>query len=228
MKRARKDKRAAEAMRKIECSRGVLSRADGSVRFNQGRNSLIVAAFGPIKVPRRKEKLEEATVQVEFKPASGAQTKKHKQLELLVHDAIANAVLSSLHPCTLIKVVIQVVEADGSLLAASINASCLALIDAGVQMSGVVSAAAVAVDQKSERLLLDPTQEEEDLAGSLVTAGFGSGSGDLVVCDTLGMLDMDTFSSAVRLAAKAAKRVEAFTRRFFDTIYLGNGAKADT
>lgn len=42
---------------------------------------------------------------------------------------------AALHPRTSIQVVLQVLQDDGALLSASLNATCAALLDAGIPMA---------------------------------------------------------------------------------------------
>lgn len=75
-----------------------------------------------------------------------------KRIETLsrIVDAVC---LSTLHPRTAIRVVVQQVgQDDGSLFSVIVNACCLALMDAGVQLSslflGVTCAVTKGFDQK--------------------------------------------------------------------------------
>lgn len=65
----------------------------------------------------------------------------------------------------------NVLENDGSALAAAITASGLALADAGIAMYDIVTAACVGVSD--ERVLVDPTGAEEDIC-NLVGKGHGT------------------------------------------------------
>jgi len=57
----------------------------------------------------------------------------------IVRAAVESIALASLHPCTKISVVVQVVRDDGALLAVCLNAACLALLNAGIQCKSVLS-----------------------------------------------------------------------------------------
>ena len=71
-----------------------------------------------------------------------------------------NAILTELHPRTAISISAQSFEADGSLLATAINATCLALLDAAVSMRHLVVAVCCAV-RTDGSIILDPTKDEE-------------------------------------------------------------------
>ena len=84
------------------------------------------------------------------------------EVEEFVQRCVENAVLTSLHPRTSITIVEQAYEADGSMLATSINAATLALLSAAVAMRHIVVAVSCAV-QSDGSLLLDPTLVEENV-----------------------------------------------------------------
>jgi|EP01049_Picozoa_sp_SAG25_P027519 exosome complex component RRP46 len=51
-------------------------------------------------------------------------------MESILRQIVEGMVLVHLHPRTLIRVVVQELHADGSLLAVAVNAVCVALLDA--------------------------------------------------------------------------------------------------
>lgn len=84
--------------------------------------------------------------------------------------------------------------------AANINAAVLALLDAGVELRGMITSVAVAFI--AGELLLDPTPAEEDRASSLHVFGFSFGvgvggtEGECVCVDSLGKFGVDEVSPA--------------------------------
>ncbi len=93
---------------------------------------------------------------------AGPVTPASSRTASLVRGAVESVVLARMHPRTKISIVIQVVSDDGSVLAAAINGTCLALLDAGVPCSGTVGAVSVGL-LPSGQLLLDPTRAEEEV-----------------------------------------------------------------
>ena len=89
-------------------------------------------------------------------------------MEQLLSQALAHLVLTSHHPRTAICVVVQVLSADGALLAACLHGACLALVHAGVPLRGILGGCAVSVLPHGE-ILLDPCAEEERTAQATVT-----------------------------------------------------------
>jgi len=197
----------------------LLSRADGSVRFSQGRTSVIVAVYGPIQVQARKEKIDRATVQVVFKSIYGQKTPFESEKASLIRQSLESIILVTQHPRTLISIIIQVVHDDGSLVAASITGAWIALVDAGIQCKAnlcSVSICALGViknkpAQKEEetgaryvewRYLIDPTKEEENNSHCTTSFAFDS-NGGLVMSDTRGI-----FSSPFVLEDFEVKKAE--------------------
>ncbi len=88
---------------------------------------------------------------------------------MTVANAFANTLFTHLYPHSTILITLHVLSQDGSLLAACLNASTLALIDAGVPMSDYVAACTSGStssyssnDEAADPLLdLNGTEEQE-------------------------------------------------------------------
>eukprot|EP00571_Detonula_confervacea_P016562 CAMPEP_0172310456 /NCGR_PEP_ID=MMETSP1058-20130122/11494_1 /TAXON_ID=83371 /ORGANISM="Detonula confervacea, Strain CCMP 353" /LENGTH=309 /DNA_ID=CAMNT_0013023263 /DNA_START=52 /DNA_END=978 /DNA_ORIENTATION=- len=108
-----------------------------------------------------------------------------RELEYFLRDALSSCILLEKYPRCVIQVVIQVVQADGSVLGSAVNCAVLALMDAGVAMRGLPVAATCcvvmnnyyAVVEKNEKeskkdnaatIWLDPTAEEESGEGHAI------------------------------------------------------------
>ena len=75
---------------------------------------------------------------------------------------VVNALVNIMDfPRSTIRVVVQEVNNDGGMLACAINATCLALMDAGVPMNGMF--AATTCTYSGSKLMLDSTLEEEQV-----------------------------------------------------------------
>jgi exosome complex RNA-binding protein Rrp42 (RNase PH superfamily) len=59
------------------------------------------------------------------------------EAEELLRCLLERVLLTALHPRTAVTLVLQVLQADGSLLAAAANAACAALADAGLPMASM-------------------------------------------------------------------------------------------
>ncbi|KAL3767567.1 hypothetical protein ACHAWU_000230 [Discostella pseudostelligera] len=107
-----------------------------------------------------------------------------RELEYFLRDALSSCILLERYPRCVIQVVLQIVQADGSVLGSAVNCAVLALMDAGVAMRGLpIASTCVVIDDmhraaegEDERDLhgrkdskptvwLDPTAEEESGVG---------------------------------------------------------------
>lgn len=104
---------------------------------------MLAAVHGPVAAGPRKENPERAMVEVIFKPRTGLPSSKEHELEEVLRQTVEGVLLATLHPRTLVTVVVQVLQADGSLLACAVNAACAALVDAGVPLASLFGEPAV-------------------------------------------------------------------------------------
>ncbi|KAJ8508090.1 hypothetical protein ONZ45_g9611 [Pleurotus djamor] len=164
-----------------------LARVDGSARFSFGSTSALASVSGPIEVRLNSENPSQATFEVSVRPLSSIAGIDSKSLGSTIKSLLSPSIQLSVNPRTLIQVVIQALSPsstiegakwDDGLVSAMINASTLALLNAGsIPMRGVVCA--VAVGLKSSGIVIDPPPEEySDVSGGGCFAFlFGHGVG---------------------------------------------------
>lgn len=115
-----------------------------------------------------------------------------------------------LYPRSEIDIFVQVLQQDGGLLSASINATTLALITAGISLFDYVSAVSAGVH--ATQPLLDLTTLEENDVPHLTTAVMPrTGKVTLVTLET--RLHADRFEEIFRLACDAGKVLHKEMRR---------------
>ena len=173
----RADMRKVAQLRALACDSGLLTRADGSARVHMDTagggggagTDVLVSVTGPVQLTSaRREMIDRARVEVVWRhakgrdggPAGGSLSAgpEAKDRAELLRRTLEHVILAREHPRTVIRVVVQVVRDDGSVLAAAVNAACAALVDAGVPLRARVAACACAVVQRA-------------------TAGAGAGAG---------------------------------------------------
>lgn len=158
---SRPEGRPTNALRLLHAEQGLLNRADGSARFSMGRTTVLAAVFGPVQMGIRSEQPEKAVIEVTISSSEKSSGSAHfLQAQYLIKGALESVVLTSLHPRTVIRVAIQVIESDGSLISAGINAACFALLDAGVPCTSLITSCTIAVAQNGV-MLYDPDNQEE-------------------------------------------------------------------
>jgi exosome complex component RRP41 len=107
-----------------------------------------------------------------------------------------------LYPRSQIDINVQILQSDGSLLQAAINATTLALIDAGIPLNDYVCAITCALHDATP--LLDLTSlEESDLPH--VTVAVLPKSGKITLASLETQLAVERFDEMLRLTGDAAK-----------------------
>ncbi|XP_065832480.1 exosome complex component RRP46-like [Oscarella lobularis] len=195
-------------LRPLAAEQSLLSRADGSARFSHGSTSVLAAVYGPAEVKQSKEKLNRATIDVVFKPKSGNPGSAEKLIEKILRETCETIIISSLHPRSSISIIVQLEHDDGALIACSVNACYLALLDAGIPMSGQLSA--VGCSFKDE-CILDPSLEQVQDSSSVLTLVFDSHS-HLIASHGIGPTTQSQFFSGISIATPASKLVAEFMR----------------
>lgn len=169
----RLDGRKCNEVRKIRCSFGALSRADGSAYYEQGNTRVLAAVYGPREPTSRARLLHDrAVVFAEFSVAAFASSARRRSRKSDRRSTDAAAAIKAIFegvilvkniPRTQIDIYIQVLQNDGGVLVAAINAASLALVNAGVPMCDIVVACSVGyVDQQ---YMLDLNSTETGASG---------------------------------------------------------------
>jgi ribonuclease PH len=127
---------------------------------------------------------------------------------------------------------IQVIRDGGGLLAAALNATALALWDAGINAAAMLSAVAISVKEKDMQLggkkraalgeegedsathdfLLDPVSEEETVAPTLTLAFSSTDPGVLLSVVERGAVPAQLYSQTNAIGRAACKHVLQFMR----------------
>ena len=165
----RTDHRKDDQFRPFKCEQGVLKQADGSARFMHGHTSVMTAVFGPMACSRTaQERIDGAFVEVIFNAAVDDDSQKNKEYSEILRRTFEPILLRSLHPRTLLRIVVQVIKDDGSVLAVATNSVCMALLDAGFPMKTFAVGVSCLVSRSV--VTLDPTLGEEQ-AGDVSHCG---------------------------------------------------------
>lgn len=117
----------------------------------------------------------------------------------------------------------QIVRDGGSVLAAAINATSLALIDAGIGSTSILSAVAVCSKElegadgsnKDVRptLQLDPVEEEVNSSQATATFAFASNTaGAILSVIEAGTMDQQTYFEAIQIGRAACAHVQQYMK----------------
>ncbi|KAI8351488.1 ribosomal protein S5 domain 2-type protein [Choanephora cucurbitarum] len=211
----RPDRRTDNAqLRAFSASQNILNRADGSSKFEFGATSVMCSVSGPMEVQIRDEKLDEATVEVIVRPAKGVPSTKEKLMESVLRTAFEPIILGGMMPRTLVQIVIQIIKDDGAVLAASVNAITLALLDAGIPMKHMSAAITAMIHNTTGELVLDPVAAELEHAKSLHTFSFDNlhTTPYVLLSDSEGVFSEEEYFSCHDLCFDAVEKVHQFLR----------------
>lgn len=188
--------------------------ADGSSYLEMGNTKVICTITGPSEGKSASRQAittagggDKADIQVMISIAgfSGVDRKRKTrndkrvvELQNIIAGAFAQAIFTNLYPYSVISITLDVLSQDGSMLAALINASTLALVDAGIPMRDYISACTAGStsthsdnDEMADPLLDLNNMEEQELP-FLTVATLG-------VTDDISVLLMETRVQVSRL-----------------------------
>jgi exosome complex component RRP41 len=214
----REDGRAFDELRPIEAKVGIIPNADGSAMYKSGDTVAIAAVFGPrILHPQHMQNSQKGILRVSYdmmtfsvyerkKPGSN---RRSQEISKVIEWALENCVDLSEFPNTVVDVFIQIPQADAGTRVAGINAAVMALAQAGVPMTEMISA--VAVGKMDKTLVVDVNKEEEDYEE-------GEGATDIPVCflsksKKLALLQLDgkispeELKKALEMGRKACEKI---------------------
>ena len=194
----RDDGREDLQLRPMSSEQGLINQADGSSRFAHGGaigSSVLVSVQGPVGAFGARGETQ-GLIEVICKPDSGKAGPEHVECAQVVKGALeAMAILTQI-PRTITTVVIQMVHNDGGFLAAAINGACLAFLDAGIPMNGLVTATTCALVGPGH-WIVDPTKDEEKGALAVLTTAWQNNSPGVITSFTNGIMSEDDYVSGL-------------------------------
>lgn len=184
----RNDGRRSREERKIEAKLNILPQIDGSSLFEIGNTRVLATIQGPREPVARssakqdrltiKAKVHQASFGKDFKKSQAIsysqeqasqiaspsiiQSRTERKMEEwsgILEEVFQTTILSHLYPRSELKINVEVLNADGAVLAACINATTLALLSAGIALYD--SSLAVQVGYLTKNVLVDLNREEE-------------------------------------------------------------------
>lgn len=227
----RKDLRTPLQSRPFSVELGVVLEADGSAQIAMGNSRVVASVIGPTQ-PKygRHEVFDRATIDIEVELPSGSASngldlmQQKRSCESFLKESLATCVDLKRFPRLLILLKVLVVNNDGSILSAALNACILSLLDAGLPMHFVPNAVSLAsvVDpvDSTTALVLDPSVEEELTASASYTftvkpQSFGSensSEGELIASESSGNFNMTALNEAISLALQTSQQLQVTMR----------------
>lgn len=180
------DGRFPEQMRSFTMRPNVISQAKGSCYLEIGNTKLTCAVYGPRGTGKiGKTFLDQGNVycEVDLLPFASEKRRPYQrepeeqELSKLLQEALETVVRRETFPNAVVDVYVNVIEDDGSVLAAAITAASVSLSLAGIQQLDTLVASSTVCTSACP--LLDPTRSEQDSFPSKMTVAVMANSGDI-------------------------------------------------
>lgn len=213
---ARGDGRQPNQLRPLGCEVGVMARADGAARFSLGDSTVLATVTGPADISASREVSDRATIDVIWRAKSGSVSSiKVRRKEQQLSHVLEAIIISELHPRSSITLVVQEINNDGAYLSTAINASCMALMDAGVSLRYCCAAVELAIRPQGG-LVLDPSAAEQKAAAAnlcFVFTNSGKADGAMLLCESSGKHSYAQYEQAMQSARETSAILFAFYRK---------------
>ncbi|KAI0048992.1 exosome component 4 [Auriscalpium vulgare] len=206
----RSDGRRQYELREMTFDMAEQAGADGSASVAHGLTQVRVSVFGPREAKMRSQTIHDRAninVEVGIAPFSTGDRRKRSKgdkriLEFAstIKSTFEPVIQTALYPRSQIDIFVHVLQQDGGVLQACINATTLALANAGVPLLDFVCAVTGGVHAAAPMLDLT-TLEENDLPHVTVAVMPRTGRVTLVSMET--RLHVDRFEEILRLAGQA-------------------------
>ena len=204
----RRDGRRTHEIRRLRCRFGPIGSCDVSAYVEHGCNKILAVVRGPRALKARSQsQFDRATIKCTYTQAPFAKTEHRKirsrdrrteQIASSIQKTFESVVQTRLYPRSEISIEIQVLQSDGGAVAAAINATTLALFDAGIPCSDyVVSCTAGHLDK---RCLLDLNYEEESSGAPLVHIAMTPSNSNIVTTNMTSKMSIEAFEETMKLA----------------------------
>nr|XP_033338332.1 exosome complex component RRP46 isoform X1 [Megalopta genalis]XP_033338333.1 exosome complex component RRP46 isoform X1 [Megalopta genalis] len=199
-------------LRPMSCELNQLSMPDGSAMLMQGDTAVIAGIYGPAESKAQKMLYDKASVEVSYAPIKGAAKVDDRVTEMYIKETCEAAIITTFHPATSICVNVQELDDSGGLLSCILNATCLALINAGIPMKFTIGAVSCMIEEGTANIILDPDNNQLQNARVQFTFGFDSMNKDVVCCHTEGRFTQSEFFEAMDKCKQASQYVFDFYR----------------
>ncbi|PFH38680.1 3' exoribonuclease family, domain 1 domain-containing protein [Besnoitia besnoiti] len=137
---------------------------------------------------------------------TGGAAEEH-EVALSVRKVVEGVVMADAYPRSLICLFVHVVENDGGILAASICAASLALIDAGIATKDFVAAMSCVYMPRQLTPLLDPPRAELQTGAPTLTVAMLISSEEVSLLQLDGQVPMDVFEQMYQACAAGCREV---------------------
>lgn len=210
----------------LENSSGSAQRALGEAPL---RINIICAVNGPLEAKHRDELPQHASLEVVYRRNIGIPMIRERFIQDRVHSAILSVIKRDAYPRSVIQVVVQALDschdADISFyseISEGINTACLALVNAGIELSALVVAKGYIITDEGEILDLNQPLRKKTIESKHAVAFRIAQNTEpkLVLCESSGPVKDDLFMKMLRKAENDTKLLaeEEFRKTIVDSL----------
>jgi exosome complex component RRP41 len=210
----RSDGRKANEHRKITINVGILKNSDGSAYIEFGDNKILVGVFGPRDVhPKHMADTTTGILRCRYHMSPFSVTERkgpapsRREIEIskVLKEALQPAIMLEKFPRTVVDVFIEVLQADGGSRCAALNASSIALADAGIPMKDMVTACAVG--KIADTVVLDVNNEEDQSGQADMPVGYMPNLEKITLLQLDGILTPVEYKKCIETAIDGCKKI---------------------
>nr|CAG4646499.1 EOG090X0BHT [Macrothrix elegans] len=210
------DGRKPHELRRIRCSLGVFTQADGSAYLEQGNTKVLAAVYGPHEVRGSKSKAlhDQAYINCQYSTATFSMGERkrrprgdRKSTEMNTHleETFTAAIRTELYPRSQIDIFVEVLQADGGNYTACVNAAMMALVDAGVPLKDTVVSCTASLVKTVP--LVDVNHIETSGGSPELVVAILPHSGEIVYMSLTQRFHIDHLSQVLDTAIKGCKDI---------------------
>lgn len=213
----RLDGRKFDELRDIEVKAGIIPNAEGSASFKIGKTWAIAAVYGPREmVPRFKQDPEKGILRCYYNmlPFSGSgerirpgNNRRSQEIAMVMTKALEPVVDLSAFPNAVVDVFVELPQTDAGTRCAAISAAAVALAQAGIPMTDMISA--IAVGQVDGTVLADLNYNEEAYEGAVsdIPVAMTHNKKEITLLQMDGEISKEHLREALQLAGKVLEEV---------------------
>uniref|UniRef100_A0A7S0VHA9 Uncharacterized protein n=1 Tax=Hemiselmis tepida TaxID=464990 RepID=A0A7S0VHA9_9CRYP len=209
------DGRRPNELRNVSAKLGVLTQPDGSAVFEIGITKVLCAVYGPRECTLRSKELHDralVNVEVSQQPfASGEHKKRSRgdrqigELSSMLRESAEALLLTAVHPRSQIDIIVDILQSDGGLKAACLNAATLALIDAGLPMKDfMVACTAGCIDG---HVVVDTNYMEDSARGPELLLALLPNQDRVVTCQLEPKLPAEQLGPVMDCATQGCRQI---------------------
>ena len=211
------DGRKFDEVREMEAKVGIIPRADGSAMFRTGKTVAIAAVHGPRGVfPAFLQNPKGGRLKCVYDLLSFSVTERKRPGPSRRSTEISKVTADSLAPILDltkfrylgVEVYVYITQADAGTRAAGINAAAMALADAGMPMTDLITS--IAVGKVSDKIVVDLDKDEEDHEDGAtdLPMAMSTRTGEITLLQMDGNMTQKEIKEAIEMGKKACIEIK--------------------